>query len=142
MQSEYAEKADLISLSVTPEVATQWSDSAIKLQLQAASSLADVYLRSQFELPLIEWDMSLTKIVCDIAAAGLLEQYGYNPNAVADGIILKRREDAMKYLRMISEQNINPDFTDSSTGSPEAGPFVLSNSQIGWALFNNGTETK
>lgn len=137
-QSQYAQKSDLIALAVTPDLATQLSDEAIEAHLKAASSDCDNYLHSQFYLPLQDWDMGLTKATCYIAAASLLEQYGFNPNAPQDQVIFKRRDEAFKYLRDIAEELIFPIFVDSSNAVPKAGPYVISNSPVGFATFNNG----
>lgn len=133
-QSQYATKADLLALSITPEFATQLPDAAINLHLQAASSKADLYLHSQFDLPLVSWDAGLTECVCNIAAYTLLCQYGFNPNAPENQVIRQRANDSMSLLNDISTQRVTPTYVGTGNATGSAGPFVRkSHSPIGFA---------
>lgn len=135
-QSQYAEKSDFTSLAVTPAAAARFSDPVIEAQLQAASSIADSYIVSQFTLPLTEWDMSLTTAVCNIAAYRCYSQYGFNPNVGnVDEWIVKRYEDAIAWLVQIRDKQIFPQWTDSGTvptGTDEGGAWVISDPPKGF----------
>jgi phage gp36-like protein len=138
-QSQYATEAQLMSLSITQANAQRFGNTAMVAALQAASSLADGYINSVFVLPLQTspqgWDMSLTLHVCNIAAYLLFNQFGFNPNAPQDQLIVKRYNDAIAWLQSISEEKITPDWTDSSGATPQsqaAGPFVISDPPVGF----------
>lgn len=138
-QSQYAQETDLISLSITQAAGQRFGSIAITAALQAASSIADSYLASQFVLPLQTsprgWDMSLTLATCNIAAYLLYVQFGFNPNSPVDKLIESRYLAAIEWLKTISEKKVEPQWTDSSgsTGtSPAAGPFVISDAPVGF----------
>lgn len=134
-QSQYATKSDLTTLAITAAAAGRFGDAAIEGQLQAASSLCDSFLVSQFTLPLITWDMSLTRAVCDIAAYYLYCQFGFNPAAPQDKLIQTRYEMALKWLAQIQQKEIFPPWEDSSgqaVGTDEGGPFVISSPPVGF----------
>src|SRR5678810_1386593 len=111
-QSQYAELADIKLLAITSQAADRFGTPAINAALQAASSEADSYIASQFTLPLITspqgWDMSLTIAVCNIAAYRLYSQFGFNPNAPADQLIVNRYKDAIAWLGQIRDEKIFP----------------------------------
>ncbi len=138
-QSQYAQASDLTSLALTPAAAARFSASAINAQLQAASSLVDSYIVSQFTLPLQTdpqgWDMSLTRSVCIIAAYLLYVQYGFNPSASADQLIVERYKSELEWLTQIRDKKIFPQWVDSGStavGSDEGGPFVISDEPVGF----------
>ncbi len=136
-QSQYCTLAEFQAVGVTPQARVRFGDTAITAQLQAASSIADTYLASQFTLPLIVspqgWDMSLTKAVADIAAYFLYCQYGFNPaNSPADQLIQIKYENAIKWLSQIRDEEIFPQWTDSSSTTPEAGAYIESQPQVGF----------
>lgn len=124
-------------VGVTPAVRQRWGDAAITAQLQAASSIADSYLSSQYTLPLKTspqgWDMSLTMAVCNIAAYLLYCQYGFNPgSSQPDKLIQLRYDDAIKWFAQIRDEEVHPQWVDSSTTVPEAGPYVISDPPVGF----------
>lgn len=154
-QSQYAQKQDLVTLAITPAAAVRFGDAAIEAQLQAASSVCDSYIVSQFTLPLVAdpqgWDMSLTRATCDIAAYFLYCQYGFNPNQPQDQLIQKKYEMAIAWLGQIQQKQIFPQWVDSGTtpvGQDEGGPFVISDAPKGFtdrgltplANYSNSTE--
>ena len=138
-QSQYGTEAQLISLSITQAAATRFGNTAMDAALQAASSIADGYINSVFVLPLQTspqgWDMSLTLHVCNIAAYLLYNQFGFNPNAPQDQLIVKRYNDALAWLQSISDEKLTPNWVDSSGSTPQsqaAGPFVISDPPVGF----------
>jgi len=141
-QPQYATIEQLVALSLTPASAAKFTTDAMTANLQAASSRADLYLSSQLELPLSQWDMILTKAVCDIAAKELFSQFGYNPAAGGDANMQRRFMEAVEWLKQVSKQELrldsNPNYVDSSSGSPKAGPMAISNSPVGFG-FTAGT---
>lgn len=87
--------------------------------LEAASDLADSYLRSRFTLPLTVWQDDLRRAVCSIAAYDLLSSRGYNPDAGADTNVRQRYEDAIRWLERVAAGQVTPDVTDSGSGGDE-----------------------
>ena len=146
VQPQYATLAELQALSITPAVYQRFATQAngtgtMTSALQAASSLADGYLASQFTLPLITspqgWGMDLKRCVCDIAAYELYNIYGFAPGAApGDDMIKVRYANAMDWLTRIADNKIHPQFVDSSTSNsatdPEAGPYIISDSVVGF----------
>jgi len=137
-QSLYAQVADLTVLSITTADGSRFGDDAMLASLQAASSICDSYLVSQFTLPLQVdpqgWDMSLILNVCNIAAYLLFNQFGFAPTAPGDDLIVKRYNDAIEWLKQIRDKQIFPNFLDSSTntGTDEAGAFIVSDPAVGF----------
>lgn len=138
-QSQYATVAQLQTLAVTQAAASQFGEPSMVAALQAASSICDGFLTSQFTLPLqtdpIGWDMSLVWATCAIAAYLLYKQYGFAPQAPGDELIVRNYDDAMKWLKGVSDEVITPNYADSSgdpEGSDEAGPFVDSDLPVGF----------
>lgn len=140
-QSQYATTPQLQLLAITPAVFARFeaaSPGCSTAALQAASSICDSYLVSQFTLPLAispqGWDMSLTMNTCWIAAWLLYNQFGYNPAAPVDDLIVKRYEAAIDWLKQIRDKQIFPVWVDSSanTGTDEAGTFFVSDPPIGF----------
>ncbi len=139
-QSQYAQVSDITSLSLTPQAAARFGDTAITAQLQAASSTADSYLASQFTLPLQTdpqgWDMQLTRCVCAIAAFNLYRQYGLNPNSPDFPALRSLYDDAVGWLELVRDEKLTPQYVDSG-GTPgnteEGGPFVITATTRGYS---------
>jgi phage gp36-like protein len=141
-QSQYATAADIQKLAITPAAYARFegaSAGCVVAALQAASSIADTYLPSQFTLPLQVspqgWDMSLTMNVCWIAAWLLYNSFGFAPMAPGDDLVVKRYESALAWLGQIRDKEIFPQYVDAINGattSPEQGPFVISDPPVGF----------
>lgn len=150
-QSQYATEEQLISLSITQAAAARFGSTAMTAALQAASSIADSYINSVFVLPLVVspqgWDMSLTLAVSNVAAYLLYNQFGFNPAAPADRLIVDRYQAAMTWFQAISDEKVTPNWTDSSGATPQsqaAGPFVISDSPVGFTsrgVTNSDTDS-
>jgi phage gp36-like protein len=135
-QPQYATANELISFSLTQELVNNIGISVADMNtaLQAASSEADSWLRSQQILPLTDWDAKLKQVVCDIAAFRIFGNYGYNPDAVQNSNIISRYSHAMEWLKLVADQKIITEYPDSSNLFPKAGPFVVdSRSPVGFA---------
>lgn len=142
-QSQYATIAQLQTLSITAAAATRFGDDSMNAALQRASSIADTYLSSQFDLPLTGtdvsspgWDMALTGAVCDIAAYLLYAQWGGgNPASPEDARRKVAYDNALAWLKQIRDEEIFPLYSDSSgnpVGTDEAGPFIISDYPVGF----------
>lgn len=138
-QSQYATIQELTSLAITQQAASRFGSGAMTAALQAASSEADAYISSQFVLPLEVnppgWKMDLTLAVCNIAAYRLYSQFGFNPAAPADELIRRRYESAIEYLKKVANQEIHPQWVDSSGSTSESvaeGPYIESDPAVGF----------
>ncbi len=138
-QSQYAQPSDLTALALSPAAAARFGQTAISAQLQAASSLIDSYIVSQFTLPLQTdpqgWDMSLTRSTCNIAAYLLYVQFGFNPSTPADQAIVARYNSEISWLEQVRDKKLFPVWVDSSgsaTVTEEAGPYIISDPPVGF----------
>lgn len=142
-QSQYATTAQMQLLAITPAAFARFeaaSPGCVTAAIQAASSIADASLSSQFEMPLQTspsngWDMSLTKVVCFLAAWDLYSTFGYNPSAPDWQIFEQRKQWADKWLDGVAKKTITPLFLDSSGLAPDAdraGDFIVSDQPVGF----------
>lgn len=137
-QSQYGQISDLEALSITSADGSRFGNTAMNASLQAASSIADSYLSSQFTLPLKTspqgWDMGLTLHVCNIAAYLLFNQFGFSPVSPGDDLIVKRYNDALDWLKQVRDGTVFPSYIDASPnpGLDEGGDWIVSDSPIGF----------
>lgn len=135
-QSQYASTAQLASLSLTPQAAARYGDVAMNAALQARSSFADTFLASQFTLPLVSYDLQLTRCVCDMASFDLARQYGLNPAAPDFAALKSLFDSAYEWLCLVRDEKITPQYEDSA-GSPgnveEGGAFVITATTRGYS---------
>lgn len=141
-QSQYATTSQIQQLALTPAAYARFEASSpgcVTAAIQAASSIADAALTSQFVMPLQAspqgWDMALTMYVCWIAAYELYFQFGFNPSSPDWQIFTNRREEAMKWFDGVGKKTITPNYVDSSgsaVGADAAGDFVISDAPVGF----------
>jgi phage gp36-like protein len=135
-QSLYATPQQFQALSVNPQQVARFNEfnpGAIEATLLSMSSRADLFLTEQFVLPLLEYDMNLTQMVCDMAAYQLFITLGLAPiDENADRNIRMRFKDAIDFLTHVSRKELHPNYIDSSTGQQAAGVFVLCNLPVGF----------
>lgn len=118
----YATVSDLGVLSLPPAALIAISDEDKQANLDAASSLADSYLRSTYKLPLVSWGSDLTANVCAIGAFKLMAHRGYNPQTGANETIRLMYEDAIRWLELVSDERVHPTVEESP---PAAHPRAL-----------------
>lgn len=141
-QSQYATTAQMQLLAITPAAFARFeaaSPGCVTAAIQAASSLADAALSSQFILPLQAspqgWDMALTMHVCSVAAWQLYNTFGFAPMAPGDDLIAKRYGAALEWFGGIAKKTITPIYQDSSgssSGADVAGDFVVTDDPVGF----------
>jgi phage gp36-like protein len=127
--SQYATTDQLQQLALTPAAYARFeaaSPGCTTTALQYASAEADSYLGSQFQLPLLQWDMALAGAVCVMAAKRLYDTFGYNAAAPIDQLIDRRYAQALEWLAKVANEKVSPQYVDSSVAGLPAGPFVLS----------------
>lgn len=134
----YATPADLAVFGVASAALSGFTDDQKQAAINAASSVADGYLRSRFQLPLTGTPTTdLTRAVCAIAVFDLLTTGGFNPEVGSDDVLRTRYKDAISWLRDIADGRVTPLLSDSSASSPTPrAPLVLSQPSRGW--YGNG----
>ncbi len=117
----YADPDDLVALSIISDALTDIAEETQEQALEAASMTADSYFRLRYKLPLSNVGLDVKQAVCNIAAYNLLAARGYNPETGDNESVRTRYEDAIKWLRDVSNTVAIPSFTDSSTVQANAG---------------------
>lgn len=106
-------------------------------ELDAASDLIDSYLSRQYTLPLAApYPRDIIKAECVLAAAGILDNIGWNPSSPAEKAIMLRRDFYMaQWLPGIASGEIGPNIVggDSSTSEGPSGPAVITSTQRGYS---------
>jgi phage gp36-like protein len=96
--------------------------------LITASGVADSFLRGRYALPIGGTaPVELTAAVCQIAAYDVLVFRGFDPSSGNDTNVRNRRDDAMAWLKGISDGKLNLDLgVDDTPGAHDGGPRVRS----------------
>lgn len=141
-QSQYATDTEIKLLAITPAAYARFeaaSPGCVTAALQAASSIADTSLSSQFMLPLVTspqgWDMGLKRVVCFIAAHDLYFNFGFNPSSPDWQVLTERKEWADKWLDGVGKKTTTPLYVDqrgATDGADAAGDFVVSDPPVGF----------
>lgn len=133
----YATTTDLARFGLPSAVLAGIASGTQEAALEAASDVADSYLRSRYTLPLTGYGDDLKRAVCGIAAWDLLTTRGYDPNNGNDVAVEARHDKAVAWLKDISAGraavsggNTTPEPSRESRVS--SGPTVRSDSQRGW----------
>ncbi len=129
-QAEYADVDELalhlVRASMLPAAVT---DEMKVATIQSASGTVDSYLAGRFKLPLTEWGIDIVEATCAIAAYRLVRKYGSNVNSTDGANFRQAYDDAIAWLKHVSDGKATPagvTVTDSSTEAPTANaPFVL-----------------
>jgi phage gp36-like protein len=127
----YATQDDLFRLGLPERAFRGVSPSTIENALEAASRLADSYLRARYVLPLTAWDEALTRAVAAIAAYDLMAVRGYDPARGADEVLRLRYEDAIRWLERVAAGAVSPEVRDSTPDVRE-GAFSAVTSPRRW----------
>ena len=127
----YASQDDLFRLGLPEGALRGVSPSTIEEALEAASRLADSYLRARYTLPLTAWDGALSRAVAAIAAYDLMAVRGYDPARGADEVLRLRYEDAIRWLERVAAGEVSPEVEDSTPDVRE-GAFSAVTSPRRW----------
>lgn len=98
----YATRIDLTRFGLPSGALTGVADATQDAAIEAASDVADSYMRSRYTLPLTGYGDDLKRAVCAVAAWDLLTTRGYDPNAGGDEAVKLRHDAAMKWLGDVS----------------------------------------
>ena len=131
--TRYAEIADRDRLGITGAALAGIASATVEAALDAASAMADGYLRDRYTLPLTAWSDDLRAAVCALADWSLLATRGFDPARGADDVLRLRYEDAMRWLRDVSSGRANlASATDATPSEDEGLPIMVSNRSRGW----------
>ena len=98
----YATRTDLTTHGLSSAAIGSISTTAQDAALDAASRVADSYLRARYATPVTGYGVDLTRAVCSLAAWDLLSVRGYDPQRGGDEALRLRAEDALRWLRDVS----------------------------------------
>lgn len=131
--TRYAERSDLTRFGLPAAALTNVATATQDAALDAASAVADGYLRGRFELPLTAWGDDLRRAICAIASWDLMTARGFDPNAGADEVLRQRYEDAIAWLKSIALGHVIPvDVVDATPDEDDGGTFSVSNARRRW----------
>jgi len=137
--SSYCTVAQLLALALPQESVQNLSNAQLQAECDAASTLADSYLRGRYALPLLTFDIELSMQVAYVAAYNILASRGYNPEAGADSIYKDRWLMAIEWLKGVQRQSIHPNVTPSPAYDPILSfPQVSTACERGWGYDGNG----
>lgn len=128
----YATRAQLASIGVKGAAIATIPTADQDAALDAASALADGYLRSRYDVPRTTVGMDLTSAVCKIAAYDLLVVRGFNPQAGADVNIRMRYDDAIKWLEAVAKGLVHLVDAAPLESSDFDQPRVVTSTRRGW----------
>lgn len=147
--SSYASPTDLVTYALPPLAVRNVSTSVQQAELDAASDVADSYLRGRYALPLsAPYPTDLVRHVCYVAAFNLIASIGFNPAAGADQLIRQRYYEAVGnpqvpgsvgWFGRVQRQEIHPAVIPAvaQPGDPVHDlPQVSTSPQRGWQATN------
>jgi phage gp36-like protein len=131
--TRYAEIADRDRLGIIATAFAGLASTTVEAALDAASAMADGYLRDRYELPLGSWSDDLRAAVCHIASWTLLANRGYDPSRGTDEVVRLQYEDAMRWLRDVSGGRARlGSVVDATPSVDEGDTLAISNRSRGW----------
>lgn len=139
MAASYASPSDLTKYGLPAEAFT--GVTAVEQDaLDAASALAESFIKKRYTTPLTAWGLDLRRAVCHIASYDLLCTRGFNPQRGADQVILKRHDDAMNWLRDVARGIVElaDAASDSTVDLDEASPILGSARDALWDVDGTG----
>lgn len=128
--SQYATVTDIANLGIAAAAIASFTTAQKDEALQAASSEADSYLSSRYELPLATWPKVLRLHVANMAAYMLLSNRGFAPDG-SDQNIRDRHRDAVAWLQRVAERKATLDVASTSP-AVAAVPTASSSDKRGW----------
>lgn len=127
----YASLTDLVNYGLPATALANLTTGQQQAAVDDASDIVNSYLNGRYQLPLLQWDTSITQATCVIAAYNLLSIRGYNPASGADVNIKSRYDHAISWLEQVQRQAAHPIVVQSpDPNGATRQPFVSSNSVI------------
>lgn len=134
----YASNTEFTEAGLPAGAIVGLSSGMITRTLERASRVADTYLRDRYKLPLSDpYDPSLVDCVCQIAAWRLMQRRGFNPNTPGDAVIRVGYEDAIAFLKRVSNGQAQLDVVQSAPNAEE--PIVSSSIPRGYSGDDNSS---
>ena len=127
----YATRVDLERLALPAAALAGIPAADQDAALEAASDLADSYLRARYTLPLVAWEDDLRRAVAAIAAYDLMVRRGFSPTG-ADEQLRLRYEDALRWLERVAAGQLHPQIVDSSPVPETTEPIGYTAPPRGW----------
>lgn len=133
---QLATLANLADLGLDPKAFPSSIDDATKTQhLVSASGKASSYLAKQYTFPLVSWGDDVREAVVAIAVYTLMSRRGFNPANPGDQAIVKRYDDAIRWLEGVAKGLVEPsDIVDATPTEDAGGPLVASDEPLGWEI--------
>lgn len=85
----------------------KYSPDQIMGYLVGASRTAEGYIRSQVQLPLVSWEIDLSRSVCQIAAQDMLGNRGGNPLDAMGAMVAAQAARAYQWLTDVSTGRVS-----------------------------------
>lgn len=114
--ARYCTAAELAVFGVRSEALRSISEDDQNSAIDAASDEIDGYLGARYVLPLTAWESDLRKQCARLAVYQLMVVRGFNSSRTADEQLVIQQEQAIAWLRGVSNGSIVPRVTDSSAG--------------------------
>lgn len=133
----YATTTDLARFGLPSGALTGVSSTTQEAALDAASALADSYLRSRYTVPLTSYGVDLTQQVCALAAETLLTTRGFDPSRANGDAIVLRADNARAWLRDVSAGRASVSGGNTTAAATQiarasSAPSTASSSERGW----------
>ncbi len=135
MATQYADIADLEAFGIASAAWGPLPESRKTAALQRASEEADCYIQNVLKLPLSSWGRDLRTRVVDMAVYHLLSQRGFSPADPAGNIVVRRYEDAIKWLERVAGGRsvmLATGAVDQTPAVYEGGAYVVTRPRRGW----------
>lgn len=133
----YATPSDVTDLALPADSINSVPAPVKALACLSATDEAATYLAGRFTLPITEWTTDLTMHVAMMAGYQIMKRRGFQPQGF-DELIVKGRDDAIAYLKMIAANKLYPPgFVDSmgtDVGTNDA--FVIENPVSQWDVYS------
>ena len=129
--TQYATESEFSDLGLPTEATKNMTSGQINAALKVASRFADSYLAKRYTVPLETYGEDIKRCVIDIAQFDIMARRGFRPGSGADEIIIKRRDDAVDWLRQVAKKLVEP--TGITETRPEiATPIVTTDRRVNW----------
>ena len=125
----YATAAELDALALPPDVTGQATTEEKEAALEAASALADSYLRQAgYTVPIATPGDDLKNAVCEIAAYNLAVSKGLSPEGGEVSNLYLRKREAIRWLERVAAGKAALEGQDAAGGEA----YIVTDSKRGW----------
>ncbi len=130
----YITRAELEAFGGLPaRVVGQITSPVLSNKLDAATAMADGYLRIQYAVPMTAPSMDLKIRVAHVAAYMIMGELGFNPEVNPDQIVVKNYDDALRWFEQVAAGRVA--LVSTADGTPDVndyGPEVETDDPRGW----------